>query len=83
MLERSQHPEGMGTANGSRGGGSHCGILWEGDEDGSAQDNHPGRGLKDNSGVLALPDTGLLAAVGQQGGATGLAWQALVAAGRV
>ncbi|KFV43478.1 hypothetical protein N328_04076, partial [Gavia stellata] len=53
------------TANGSGGGGSHNCVLWEGAEDGSRQGHPHRRGLDDNDGVLALPDTGLIAAVGQ------------------
>ena len=71
------------AANGSRGGGSHSSVLWEGAEDGAGQGHHHGRRLNDNSGVLALPDAGLIAAAGQWGRATGLAWQALVVAGHV
>ncbi|KFV13466.1 hypothetical protein N339_02864, partial [Pterocles gutturalis] len=55
------------AANSSRGGGSHGGVLREGAEDGSRQGHHHGRGLDDNIRVLALPDTGLIAAVGQRG----------------
>ncbi|KFZ66373.1 hypothetical protein N321_14226, partial [Antrostomus carolinensis] len=58
------------AANGSRGGGAHNGGLWEGAEDGSRQGHHHGGGLNNDSGVLALPDTGLVAAVGQRGWAT-------------
>ncbi|POI20240.1 hypothetical protein CIB84_016013, partial [Bambusicola thoracicus] len=43
------------AANGSGGGGSNSGVLWEGAEDGSGQGHHHGRGLDDNGGVLALP----------------------------
>ena len=71
------------AANGSGGGGSHGGVLREGAEDGSGQGHHHGRGLDDNGGVLALPDTGLIAAAGQRSRATGLAWLALVTAGHV
>ena len=71
------------AANGSGGGGSHNGVLWEGAEDGSGQGHHHGGGLDDDGGVLALPDTGLGAAVGQRGRAAGLAGQALVVAGHV
>ncbi|KFW94325.1 hypothetical protein N336_02708, partial [Phalacrocorax carbo] len=46
------------AANSSGGGGSHGGALWEGAEDGAGQGHHHGRGLDDDSGVLALPDTG-------------------------
>ena len=55
-------------------------------EDGSGQGHHHGRGLDEDVGVLALPDAGLVAAVGQRGRATGpalQAWQALVVAGHV
>ncbi|KFQ68163.1 hypothetical protein N335_00901, partial [Phaethon lepturus] len=55
------------VANNSGGGGSHNGVLREGAEDGSGQGHHHGGGLDDNSGVLALPDTGVIAAVGHQG----------------
>ncbi|KFQ97969.1 hypothetical protein Y956_06159, partial [Nipponia nippon] len=55
------------AANSSGGGGSHNGVLWEGAEDGAAEYHHHGRGLDDNRGVLALPDAGLIAAVGQRG----------------
>ncbi|KFR05869.1 hypothetical protein Y956_14775, partial [Nipponia nippon] len=55
------------AANSSGGGGSHNGVLREGAEDGSGQGHHHGRGLDDDGGVLALPDTGLIAAVGQRG----------------
>ena len=71
------------AANSSGGGGSDGGVLWEGAEDGSGQGHHHGRGLDDNGGVLALPDTGLIAAAGQRSWATGLAWHALVTAGHV
>ena len=74
------------AANGSRGGGSHGGVLREGAEDGAGQGHHHGRGLDEDVGVLALLDTGLIAAVGQRGRATGSAWQArqaLVVAGHV
>jgi len=74
------------AANGSGGGGSHGGVLREGAEDGSGQGHHHGRGLDEDIGVLALPDAGLVAAVGQRGRATGpalQAWQALVVAGHV
>ena len=71
------------AANSSGGGGAHNGVLWEGAEDGARQGHHHGRGLDDDGGVLALPDTGLIAAVGQWGGAAGPAWQALVVAGHV
>ncbi|KFP03202.1 hypothetical protein N300_06770, partial [Calypte anna] len=50
------------AANGSGGGGAHGGVLREGAEDGSGQGHHHGGGLDDDSGVLALPDTGLIAA---------------------
>ncbi|KFV40498.1 hypothetical protein N328_12184, partial [Gavia stellata] len=53
------------AANSSGGGGCYNVVLWEGAEDGSGQVHHHRRGLDDNSGVLALPDTGLIAAVGQ------------------
>ena len=71
------------AANGSGGGGAHNGVLREGAEDGARQGHHHGRGLDDDSGVLALPDTGLVAAAGQRGRATGLAGLALVVAGHV
>ena len=74
------------AANGSGGGGSHGGVLREGAEDGSGQGHHHGRGLDEDIGVLALPDAGLVAAVGQRGRAAGLAGQArqaLVVAGHV
>ena len=74
------------AANGSGGGGSDGGVLREGAEDGSGQGHHHGRGLDDDVGVLALPDAGLVAAVGQRGGAAGptlQAWHALVVAGHV
>ena len=71
------------AANSSGGGGAHNGVLWEGAEDGAGQGHHHGRGLDDDSGVLALPDTGLIAAVGQRGRAAGLAGLALVVAGHV
>ena len=71
------------AANSSGGGGSHNGVLWEGAEHGSGKGHHHSRRLDDDGGVLALPDTGLIAAVGQRGWAAGLAWQALVAAGHV
>ncbi len=71
------------VAHGSRCGGSHGGVLWEGAEDGSGQGHHHGGGLDDNGGVLAAPDTGLIAAVGQRGGATVSQWQAAVVAGHV
>ena len=71
------------AANSSGGGGSNSGVLREGAEDGSRQGHHHGRGLNDDGGVLALPDTGLIAAAGQRSRAAGLAWHALVAAGHV
>ena len=74
------------AANGGRGGGPHGGALREGVEDGSGQGHHHRGGLDDDGGVLALPDAGLIAAVGQRGRAAGLAWrtwQALVVAGHV
>ena len=71
------------AANSSGGGGPHNGVLWEGAEDGAGQGHHHGGGLDDDGGVLALPDTGLIAAVGQRGRATWPAWQALVVAGHV
>lgn len=71
------------VANSSGGGGSNSGVLREGAEDGSRQGHHHGRGLDDDGGVLALPDTGLIAAAGQRSRATGLAWLALVTAGHV
>ncbi|KFQ41255.1 hypothetical protein N333_11262, partial [Nestor notabilis] len=55
------------AANGSGGGGAHGGVLREGGEDGAGQGHHHGGGLDGNDGVLALPDTGLIAAVGQRG----------------
>ncbi|KFO69269.1 hypothetical protein N303_13764, partial [Cuculus canorus] len=55
------------AANSSTGGVSHGGVLWEGAEDGSGQGHHHRGGLDDNSGVLALQGTGLIAAVGQWG----------------
>ncbi|KFP07594.1 hypothetical protein N300_14395, partial [Calypte anna] len=58
------------AANSSRGGGSHSGVLGEGAEDGSRQGDHHRRGLDHIGGFLALPDTGLIAAVGQWGWAT-------------
>ena len=73
-------------ANSSRGGGSHNGVLREGAEDGSGQGHHHGGGLDDDGGALALSETGLIAAVGQQDWATGLAWlagHALVVAGHL
>ena len=74
------------AANSSRSGGSHGGVLREGAEDGAGQGHHHRRGLDEDVGVLALLDTGLIAAVGQRGRATGStwqAWQALVVAGHV
>ncbi|KFO81996.1 hypothetical protein N303_12042, partial [Cuculus canorus] len=58
------------AANSSGGGGSHSGVLGEGAEDGSGQGHHHGRRFNNHSGVLALPDTGLVAAVGEWGWAT-------------
>ncbi|KFP98753.1 hypothetical protein N330_04587, partial [Leptosomus discolor] len=55
------------AANGSGGGGAHGGVLREGAEDGSGQGHHHGGGLDEDIGVLALPDTGLVATVGQWG----------------
>ena len=52
-------------------------------EDGSGQGHHHGRGLNDDGGVLALPDTGLIAAAGQGSWATGPAWHTLAVAGHV
>ncbi|KFW76716.1 hypothetical protein N305_09776, partial [Manacus vitellinus] len=57
------------AAHGGRGGGSHGGVLGEGAQDGPGQGHHHGRGFDDHPGVLALPHTGLVAAVGQRGGA--------------
>ena len=71
------------AANSSGGGGSNSSFLREEAEDGSMQRHHHGRGLDDDGGVLALPDTGLIAAAGQRSRAAGLAWHALVAAGHV
>ena len=71
------------AANSSGGGGSDGGVLWEGAEDGSGQGHHHGRGLNDDGGVLALPDTGLIAAAGQGSRATGPAWHTLAVAGHV
>ena len=62
-----------GAAHGSRGGGSDGGALGEGAEDGSWQGDHHGGRLDDDTGVLALPDTGLVAAVSQRGGSAGAA----------
>ena len=61
------------VSNSSGGGGSHGGVLGERAEDGSGQGHHHGRGLDHHAGVLALPDTGLVAAVGKWGWATGTA----------
>ncbi len=61
--------------------GTH--FLREGAEDGSGQSHHHGRGLDDDGGVLALPDTGLIAAAGQGSRATGPAWHTLAVAGHV
>lgn len=61
------------AANSSRGAGSHSSVLGEGAEDGTRQGHHHGRGLDHHTGVLALPHTGLIAAVGQRGRATGTA----------
>ncbi|KFP88333.1 hypothetical protein N311_02756, partial [Apaloderma vittatum] len=58
------------AANSSGGGGAHNGVLWEGAEDGARQGHHHGRGLDGDGGALALPHTGLIAAVGQWGWAT-------------
>ena len=71
------------AANSSGGGGSHNCVLWEGAEDGSGQGHHHGRGMDDDGGVLALPDTGLIAAAGQGSRATGPAWHTLAVAGHV
>lgn len=71
------------AANSSGGGGSHNSVLWEGAEDGSGQSHHHGRGLDDDTGVLALPDTGLIAAAGQGSRATGPAWHTLAVTGHV
>jgi len=71
------------AVNSSRGGGDHNSVLCVGAEDGARQGHHHGEGLDDNGGVLALPDTGLIAAVGQWGWAAGPAWQAWVVAGPV
>ncbi|KFO57514.1 hypothetical protein N302_02266, partial [Corvus brachyrhynchos] len=57
------------AANGSGGGGSHHGVLWEGAEDGPGQGHQHSRRLNDDGGALALPDTALIAAVGQRAGA--------------
>ena len=61
------------AANSSGGGGSHHGVLWEGAEDGARQGHHHWGGLDGHGGALALPDTALIAAVGQRAGAAGLA----------
>ena len=61
------------AANSSRGAGAHSGVLGEGAEDGSRQGDHHGRGLDHHPGGLALAHTGLGAAVGQRGRATGAA----------
>ena len=61
------------AANSSRGAGAHSGVLGEGAEDGSRQGDHHGRGLDHHPGGLALAHTGLVAAVGQRGRATGAA----------
>ncbi|KFO53034.1 hypothetical protein N302_02373, partial [Corvus brachyrhynchos] len=58
------------AANSSGGGGSHHGVLWEGAEDGPGQGHHHWGGLDGHGGALALPDTALIAAVGQRAGAT-------------
>ncbi|POI28166.1 hypothetical protein CIB84_008084 [Bambusicola thoracicus] len=71
------------AANSSGGGGSHNSVLWEGAEDWSGQGHHHGRGLDDDVGVLALPDTGLIAAAGQRSWAAGPAWHTLGVAGHV
>ncbi|KFO81982.1 hypothetical protein N303_12024, partial [Cuculus canorus] len=55
-----------GAAHSGGGGGSHSGVLWEGGEDGSRQGHHHGRRLDGIRGVLALPDAGLVAAIGQR-----------------
>ncbi|KFO53007.1 hypothetical protein N302_15464, partial [Corvus brachyrhynchos] len=57
------------AANSSGGGGSHHGVLWEGAEDGPGQGHHDWGGLDGHGGALALPDTALIAAVGQRAGA--------------
>ncbi|KFO84441.1 hypothetical protein N320_11027, partial [Buceros rhinoceros silvestris] len=54
------------AADGSGGGEAHGAVLREGAEDGSGQGHHHGGGLDDDGGVLALPDTGLVVAVGQR-----------------
>ena len=61
------------AAHSSGGAGAHSGVLGEGAEDGSGQGDHHGRGLDHHAGVLALAHTGLVAAVGQRGRATGTA----------
>ncbi|POI23145.1 hypothetical protein CIB84_013106 [Bambusicola thoracicus] len=61
------------AANSSRGAGAHSGVLGEGAEDWSRQGHHHGGGLDHHPGVLALAHTGLVAAVGQRGRATGTA----------
>ena len=71
------------AANSSGGGGSHSCVLREGAEDGSGQGHHHGRGLNDDGGVLALPDTGLIAAAGQGSRAARPAWHTLAVAGHV
>ena len=71
------------AAKSSRGGGAHSSVLREGAEDAARKNEHHVRGLVGNSGRLALPDTGLIAAVGQWGWAAGPAWQAPVVAGHV
>ena len=71
------------AANSSGGGGSHNCVLREGAEDGSGQGHHHGRGLDDDGGVLALPDTGLIAAAGQGSRAARPAWHTLAVAGHV
>ena len=47
--------------------------MGEGGEDGSGQGDEQGGRLDDNVGVLAVPDTGLVAAVSQRGGSAGAA----------
>ena len=61
------------AANSSGGGGSHSGVLREGAEDGSGQGHHHGRWFNNHTGVLALPEAGLVAAVGKRSRATGTA----------
>ena len=71
----------MYAADSSGGGRCHNSALWEGAEEGAGQGHHHRGGLDDNSEDPALPDTGLIAAVGWwclSAGSAQQPWQALI-----